>query len=150
MDTKRAARAKRLTKRALQELHRYVNPPIISTTEPWKIALAKSHRATETRRASMHEKGKKTITYWCVIEPDGDGYLAWFPRVPGALSDGKTRSEAKANAREALALWCVTALDQGSQPLPNDRPPTKRDLRNKGARAVRIRARLGEKMSAGA
>jgi predicted RNase H-like HicB family nuclease len=40
------------------------------------------------------------------FEPDGDGWHASIPRVPGCLTWGRSLSEARRNLREALAT-CV-------------------------------------------
>jgi predicted RNase H-like HicB family nuclease len=41
-----------------------------------------------------------------VIEQDEDGfYVAEVPAMPGCLSQGRTREEAIANIREAIAGW---------------------------------------------
>lgn len=83
----------------------------------------------------------KTVTYTCVIERDGNVFFAWFPAILGVFSNGTARRETRTNAREALGLYCSTELDYG-RTLPADRAPTKRELRNRGARASRVRAVL--------
>ena len=60
--------------------------------------------------------------YPCILEPEaGDGFSVSFPDVPGALTCGDSRTEARARAEDAL----VGAL--GAQPRPGGaragRPP---------------------------
>ncbi len=41
-----------------------------------------------------------------IVEPDEAGYfVAEVPALPGCLSQGKTREEAIANVKEAIAGW---------------------------------------------
>jgi len=46
----------------------------------------------------------------CVIEPDGDGYLAYIPSWLGCLSWGKTFDETKRNIIEAASLYAGCVL----------------------------------------
>jgi len=55
-----------------------------------------------------------------VIYPGEDGYwVAECPSLPGCLTQGKTREEAVANAREAIHEY-VLALEEDSLPVPPD------------------------------
>jgi predicted RNase H-like HicB family nuclease len=55
-----------------------------------------------------------------VIYPGEDGYrVAECPSLPGCVSQGKTREEAVANAREAIHEY-VLALEEDSLPVPAD------------------------------
>ena len=53
------------------------------------------------------------IEYQALIEKDGRGYLVTFPDLPGCITDGRTREEARRNAREALSLYLEEARDPG-------------------------------------
>lgn len=56
-----------------------------------------------------------------VISPGEDGYfVAEVPSLPGCISQGRTRAEAIANIREAIALF-VEALEAQGAPIPEDR-----------------------------
>ena len=62
----------------------------------------------ETMAMSEREAIKLTIHY----EAAGDGWvLATIPEVPGAISQGRTRAEARANVIDALQT-VLTADDQ--------------------------------------
>ncbi len=62
----------------------------------------------ETMAMSEREAIKLTIHY----EDAGDGWvLATIPEVPGAISQGRTRAEARANVIDALQT-VLTADDQ--------------------------------------
>ncbi|MEA2164451.1 MAG: hypothetical protein QOK37_2578 [Thermoanaerobaculia bacterium] len=53
-----------------------------------------------------------------VIYPGEDGYwVAECPSLPGCVSQGKTRVEAVANAREAIREY-VLALEEDHLPVP--------------------------------
>jgi predicted RNase H-like HicB family nuclease len=52
-------------------------------------------------------------------EPEGNGYLAYSPTLPGCLSNGKTIEEAKRNIREAIQQHIEALLSHG-QPVPQN------------------------------
>ena len=53
---------------------------------------------------------KFTIT----LERDEDGiWVAECPSIPGCISQGKTREEAEANIREAIALCLEVRAEEG-------------------------------------
>jgi predicted RNase H-like HicB family nuclease len=55
-----------------------------------------------------------------VIYPGEDGYwVAECPSLPGCISQGKTREEAIANAREAIQAY-IGALEDDRLPVPPD------------------------------
>ena len=55
-----------------------------------------------------------------VIYPGEDGYwVAECPSLPGCISQGKTREEAIANAREAIQAY-IGALEDDHLPVPPD------------------------------
>jgi len=55
-----------------------------------------------------------------VIYPGEDGYwVAECPSLPGCVSQGKTREEAIANAREAIQGY-IAALEDDDLPVPPD------------------------------
>lgn len=50
-------------------------------------------------------------------EPDGGGYLAYSPTLPGCFSNGLTIEEAKRNIRQAVQLH-IESLQAHGQPIP--------------------------------
>jgi predicted RNase H-like HicB family nuclease len=52
-------------------------------------------------------------------EPDGPGYLAYSPTLPGCFSNGLTVEEARRNIREALEQH-LAVLQEGGAPIPQD------------------------------
>lgn len=49
-----------------------------------------------------------------VLHPGEDGYwVAEVPRLPGCISQGKSKEEAIANIREAIAQWIDAAMKLG-------------------------------------
>lgn len=55
-----------------------------------------------------------------VIAPGEDGwFVAEVPSLPGCISQGRTRAEAIANVREAIALMVEHLTEQG-QAVPED------------------------------
>ena len=59
-------------------------------------------------------------TYSLAIERHDDGYLAYFPALPGCNTFGSTFEDAVKNAEEALALYLET-LDELGAPAPAER-----------------------------
>lgn len=57
------------------------------------------------------------ITVPIVIQPDGDGYLAYVPSLPGCCAGGDTLEEARNNIRDAAYLYIKALLEKG-RPLP--------------------------------
>ena len=56
-----------------------------------------------------------------LIYPGEDGYwVVEVPSLPGCISQGKTRSEALINIKEAIELWIEGALEDGEE-IPDDR-----------------------------
>lgn len=58
------------------------------------------------------------MRYRVLIEQDEDGvYVAEVPALPGCISQGKTRSEAIDNIKEAIAGYLESLRDHGD-PVP--------------------------------
>lgn len=61
-----------------------------------------------------------TRSYTVVLEPGEDGWIVvHFPALPGCVTQGRTRDEALANAREVLQLTIESMLEEGSS-LPDE------------------------------
>lgn len=60
------------------------------------------------------------MTRRVILYPGEDGYVvAEVPSLPGCVSQGKTRDEALANIREAIALH-LEVLQERGEPVPDD------------------------------
>lgn len=60
-----------------------------------------------------------------VLYPGDDGYwIAECPSLPGCVTQGQTKADAIANAREAVDAWIETAQANG-QPIPEERFDTQ-------------------------
>lgn len=58
------------------------------------------------------------MKYRVWIEQDDDGvFVAEVPSLPGCISQGKTRSDALRNIREAATLY-LESLEEHGDPLP--------------------------------
>jgi antitoxin HicB len=58
------------------------------------------------------------VRYRVLIEQDEDGiYVAEVPALPGCISQGKTRSEALENIKEAIAGY-LESLQTHGDPIP--------------------------------
>lgn len=58
--------------------------------------------------------------FTAVIEQDGDWFIAYCPEVPGANGQGKTKEEALASLREAIALILQDRREEGLRGIPPD------------------------------
>ena len=62
-------------------------------------------------------------TYSIILEPDDDGgFVVTVPALPEVATQGDTREEAVANARETIELVLEHRLANG-EPIPSDRKP---------------------------
>ena len=61
-------------------------------------------------------------TFTVVIEPDGQGYHAYVPSLPGCHTFGETVDEARANISEAIELHVKSMLADG-ECVPVEREP---------------------------
>ena len=56
-----------------------------------------------------------------IVYPGEDGYwVVECPTLPGCISQGKTKEEALANIKEAIALY-IEVLDERGESVPEDR-----------------------------
>jgi predicted RNase H-like HicB family nuclease len=59
------------------------------------------------------------MKYRVTIEPDEDGiFVAEVPALPGCITQGATRQEALANAKEAIELY-IESLEAHGDPIFN-------------------------------
>jgi|HubBroStandDraft_4_1064222.scaffolds.fasta_scaffold257750_2 predicted RNase H-like HicB family nuclease len=63
-------------------------------------------------------------TYTLTIERHPDGYLAYFPALPGCNTWGKTHEEAVGYAEEALTLYLETLIAH-NDPIPEEADSTE-------------------------
>jgi predicted RNase H-like HicB family nuclease len=56
--------------------------------------------------------------YTAVFERDGEWYVAYCPEIPGANGQGKTKDEARASLREAIALILEDRRQEGLRGIP--------------------------------
>jgi predicted RNase H-like HicB family nuclease len=60
-----------------------------------------------------------TYQFTVVIEPDGEGFHAYAPALPGCHSFGTTIEEARANIVEAMELH-IESLREDEEPIPTE------------------------------
>jgi antitoxin HicB len=66
-----------------------------------------------------------SMKYRVLIEPDEDGvFVAEVPVLPGCVSQGRTRSEALDNVKEAIVAY-LESLKQHGEPIP---PPVSEEV----------------------
>jgi predicted RNase H-like HicB family nuclease len=61
----------------------------------------------------------KSLTYSLTIERHDDGFLAFFPALPGCNTWGITFQDAVKNAEEALTVYLDTLTEHGD-PIPEE------------------------------
>lgn len=65
------------------------------------------------------------MKYRVLIQQDEDGvFVAEVPSLPGCITQGATRDEAVASAREAIALY-IESLEAHGDPVP---PPISEEI----------------------
>jgi predicted RNase H-like HicB family nuclease len=80
--------------------------------------------ATDENTADSRHGGT-ILTFRVVIEPDEDGvFVAEVPVLPGCVSQGRTRTEAIENIKEAIAAY-LESLKRHSEPIP---PPVSEEI----------------------
>jgi predicted RNase H-like HicB family nuclease len=59
--------------------------------------------------------------YTIILDPDTEegGYTVTVPALPGCITEGDTREEAIANAKEAILLY-IESLQKDGEPIPDD------------------------------
>ena len=68
---------------------------------------------------------QKNYQFVVLIEQDEDGvFVAEAPSLPGCISQGRTRSEALANIKEAIAGY-LESLEAHNEPVP---PPISEEI----------------------
>jgi predicted RNase H-like HicB family nuclease len=66
----------------------------------------------------QHREKEKTMKYRVVMEQDEDGmFIVEVPALPGCISQGKTRTEALSNIREAIEVY-LESLQAHGEPIP--------------------------------
>jgi antitoxin HicB len=65
------------------------------------------------------------VKFRVIIEPDEDGiFVVHCPALPGCVSQGKTREEAEAHIKEAIAGY-LESLKKHGEPIP---PPITEEI----------------------
>ena len=66
------------------------------------------------------------MTYTILLIPDDErrGYTVRAPALPGCITEGRTREEALANAREAIAGF-IEGLRKAGEPVPEEKEPVE-------------------------
>jgi predicted RNase H-like HicB family nuclease len=58
--------------------------------------------------------------FTAVIERDGEWFIAYSLEIPGANGQGKTKAEALASLKDAIALILEDRREDGLRGVPND------------------------------
>ena len=58
--------------------------------------------------------------FTAVIERDGKWFIAYSPEIPGANGQGKTKAEALASLRDAIALILDDRREDGLRGVPEN------------------------------
>lgn len=57
------------------------------------------------------------MRYTVILVPGEEAISVSVPAMPGCLSQGRTRQEARASVRDAISGWIASEADQGRSPL---------------------------------
>ncbi len=81
------------------------------------------------------------MDYFCLLEPNGEGgFIARFPDVPDALTEGASREEAIENAADALEVALLGCMKDG-----DDIPPAR--AKPRGGIAIHVTAQSSAKLA---
>jgi antitoxin HicB len=69
----------------------------------------------------------KSFTYSLTVERHDEGFMAYFPALPGCNTWGVTFEDAVKNAEEALAVYLDTLAEHGD-PIPKERTQQRTSL----------------------
>ena len=71
-------------------------------------------------------KKRRSGVYVVILEPDdeGQGFTVRVPALPGCVTEGSTREEALANAREAISGF-IEALEKAGEAVPEEKEPVE-------------------------
>jgi len=58
--------------------------------------------------------------FTAIFERDGEWHIAYCPEIPGANGQGRTREEALASLRDAIALILEDRREDGLRGVPAD------------------------------
>jgi len=58
--------------------------------------------------------------FTAIIEQDGEWYIAYCPKIPGANGQGKTKDEDRENLAEAIALILEDRREDGLRDVTPD------------------------------
>ena len=58
-------------------------------------------------------------TIFLTPEPEDGGYSVSVPALPGCHTQGETAEECIERAKEAIALWIASAIEDG-EPIPEE------------------------------
>jgi antitoxin HicB len=66
------------------------------------------------------------MKYSIILEPDadGNGFTVRVPALPGCITEGATRDEAIANAKEAIEGF-IEGLVKAGDPVPRETQPAE-------------------------
>jgi predicted RNase H-like HicB family nuclease len=66
------------------------------------------------------------MEYTIILEPDdaGGGFTVLVPALPGCVTQGRSRDEAIARAREAIAAY-IESLRKDGEPVPEETQPVE-------------------------
>ena len=61
------------------------------------------------------------FSYKIILEPaEEGGYTVYVPSLPGCISEGDTKEEAKRNIKEAIRGWIEVSKEYGDSIPPSD------------------------------
>ena len=84
-------------------------------------------------RKSANRKPVATgvYSYTVLFEPaEEGGYVVTCPALPGLVTEGDTLREARAMAKDAIALYLESLRDDGL-PIPTDKPLRQKPVKEK-------------------
>jgi predicted RNase H-like HicB family nuclease len=72
--------------------------------------------------------------FTAIVERDDEWFVAYCPEVPGANGQGRSRDEALASLRDAIALILEDRREDGLRGVPDDADRTVVTVESRGRR----------------
>jgi len=88
-------------------------------------------KSTMRKNADRKAVPAGVYSYTVLFEPaEEGGYVVTCPALPGLVTEGDTLREARAMAKDAIALYLESLQDDGL-PIPSDKPVRRKPIKEK-------------------
>jgi antitoxin HicB len=95
------------------------------------MTVARKYNRCMAKSPRRHSVVSGEYTYTVLFEPaEEGGYVVTCPALPGLVTEGDTLKEARAMARDAIALY-LESLRDDDLPIPPDKPIRQKPIKER-------------------